>query len=202
MRRNLLKGINIKKLSRAQKKALAISVVVVLVFIVLWLFTYIPARNTVKKLKVELAGVDGQIKQIEERLGHSRSLDEGIKLLEADLKNLKNRFPSKEEESIKALASFAQKSGINVDSIRPLPREELLDQNGSPVKIKGKDCHVISVAVVMKCSFADLVKFTEIIEKKLPAFAIIQKLNINTNPVNLQILSVSMDLNLYLLAAN
>jgi len=78
----------------------------------------------------------------------------------------------------------------------------LLDENGAPVKIKERACYVIPVAVAMKCSFANLVKFTEIVEQKLPAFAIIQKLNINNNPDNLQILSVNMDLNLYLLAAN
>lgn len=202
MRRNLLKDINLKKLSRVQKKALIISAVFVLSFIVLWLFICLPAGNTVKQLKEQLAGVDGQIKQIEDRVSQARSLDEGIKLLETDLTNLRNRFPSAEETSLKALASFAQKSDISVDSIRPLPKEELLDQNGIPVKIKGKSCYVISVAVAMKCSFFDLVKFTQIIEEKLPAFARIQKLNISSNSINLQILSVNMDLNLYLLAAN
>ena len=88
--------------------------------------------------------------------------------------------------------------------MRPLPKEELLDEKGTPVKIKGRACYVISVAVAMKCSFADLVKFTQIIEKKLPAFALIQKLNINSNPGNTlesQMLGVNMDLNLYLLSA-
>lgn len=202
MQRNLLKNINIRKLSHTQKKALFGSAVIILIFIVFWLCIYLPLRNTVKKLKVELAGMDGQIKQIEEMAGHDRSLGEGIRLLEVDRKKIKSRFPDMEEESIKALASFAKELGISVDSIRPLPKEELLDKNGSPVKIKGAACYVISTAVVMKCSFANLVKFTDIVEKKLPAFAIIQKLNIGTNSDSLQILSVNMNLNLYLLAAN
>jgi len=201
MRRDLLAGINISKLSRAQKKALSLSAVVILAFVAAWSAIYLPARKSVGKLKAELADVNQQIKQIEDGVGGAGSLEQGIKLLEARLKNIKDRFPGAEEESIKVLASLAGKSRITVDSIRPYPREKLLDKDGAPVKIIGSDCYVISVAVAIKCSYADLVKFTQIIEKKLPAFAIIQKLNINSNPSNPQMLSVNMDLSLYLLAS-
>ncbi len=69
-------------------------------------------------------------------------------------------------------------------------------------ELKGRSCYKIPVTLSMRCSFADLVRFTEMIERKLPAFAIIQKLSITSNPVNLQVLSVNMDLNLYFISAN
>lgn len=201
MRSDLLKEINLKNLGSAQKKVLAISAVVLLVFFIIWLFICIPARQTVKKLKVELDGVNAQIDQIESKAGSAKSLDEGIKLLNDNLKTLRNKFPSAEEESIKALATFAQKSGVVIDSIRPMPRKDLLDEAGVPVKIEGKACYVIAVALSARCTFADLVKFTENLEKKLPAFAMIQRLNVNNAPDNSNVLTVSMDLSLYLLSA-
>lgn len=202
MQRNLLKNIDLKKLSNEQKKALLMITVVVVSFILLWLLIYLPARSTVKRLKLELSGVDGQIQQIEAKAGQAGSLEEGIKRLDVNLKNMIKRFPNTEEESIKAFASFAKEAGVKVDSIRPLPKKELLDQNSAVVKIKGKSCYVFPISVSLKGSFTDLVRFTQIVEKKLPAFAIIQKLNINSDPANLQMLNINMDLDLYLLAAN
>jgi len=202
MRYNLLKDLNIKNLSSAQKKALAISAGVILVFLIIWFFICLPTKSAVKKLKVELADTNREIDQIESRAGKAKNLDEGIKLLEDNLKTLKNKFPSAEEESIKILANFAQKSGIDVDSIRPAARKELLDENGVPVKIEGRSCYYIAIALSVNCTFSDLIRFTENLEKNLPAFARIQRLIINSSSDSSNILNVNLDLNLYLLAVS
>jgi Tfp pilus assembly protein PilO len=199
MRLDLLKDIDINKLSLAQKKVLAICVGTLLAFFIIWLFIFIPTTKKVKDLKAELAGLDGQIQQIEGRAGDAKSLDAGIRLLEDKLKVLRGKFPSTEEESIKAFANLAQKSGVTIDSIRPNPRKELLDESGAPVKAEAKTCYVISLVVSARCTFSDLVKFSEIVENNLPALATIQKMDVNKDPSGTNLLNVSMDVNLYLL---
>lgn len=192
--------MQIKRITRAQKKIIIISLISTLVFFVCLLFIYFPSRNTVKRIQIELSDVEKQIKDIESALGKAKTLDEGIKLLEVRYKSLNSRFPKGEEHSIERLSEIAQKLKIELISIKPLPKRLLTDREEKEIKLQARACYVIYVSVTMKCFYPELVKYVQAIEEELPAFATIERVNIFKNTLEKGgMLSITLDFNLYFL---
>jgi hypothetical protein len=148
-----------------------------------------------------LAGIESQVHQIESGVVKSaKTLEEGLSLLEARYNKIESRFPSEEEESLKMLSGFARAFNMEIISIKPSPRKVLLDKDGKEVTVEGKICQVISVSVTMNCVYPQLVSYVEKIEKELPDFITIERMNImRSSGGRARELEVVLDLNLYLL---
>lgn len=193
--------MHIRKLSPSQKKIIIISLIIISVFLIFWLFIYLPSKNTVQRYKSELISIENQIKEIEVLIGEAKSIDEGIRLLKARSQELNNRFPPGEEDSLKILSNIAKKMNIELISIRPQSKKEFVDADNRKVEIEGKTCSTILVSIEMKCYYKDLVKYVQILKESADfAFITFEKLQISKDKSGTPKLNITLDFNLYLLS--
>lgn len=189
-----------KNISPPQKKIIIISIIVLLVFLVFWFFIYLPSKNTVARIKSELISVESQVRKIETIIGKTKSMDESMQLLIERYRALDDRFPLKEEESIRMLSRLSHKLNIELVSIKPQPKAAFLDDNRKEVEIDGRICQRVFVAMKINCSYKDLVKYIESLKQTLPAFITIEKLRVKKDGTGTRGLNVTLDINLYLLS--
>ncbi|MBC8436676.1 MAG: hypothetical protein H8D90_02150 [Candidatus Omnitrophica bacterium] len=185
-------------LTLAQKKITIIALILLLVFVAVWLFLYLPSRNTLRRLKAELVFTENQIQAIQAILGRGVSLAQGMASLKARDKELSAGFPSKEEESIKFFSEFAKGLGIELESIKSEPMRPLLIDK-ERVLIENRACYYVPVSIQMNCSFADFVKYAEGLEKSLPALVTLENLKVARDKSDIKKLDIALELNLYLL---
>lgn len=185
-------------LTLTQKKITIIALILLLVFLAVWLFLYLPSRNTLRRLKAQLAATENQIQEIQAILGRDVSLAQGLTSLRARDRGLSAQFPSKEEENIKFFSEFAKGLNIELESIKSEPMRPLLIDK-ERVLIENTACYYVPVSIQMHCSFADFVKYAEGLKNSLPALVTLEKLKIGRNKADANKLDIVLDLNLYLL---
>ena len=171
-----------------------------LAFLIFWRFIYLPMKNDMIKKKIELSGVESQIKQIETIFGKTSTEGESIRFLRERFQGLDNKFPTKEEAALKKLSDFAKKLNVEIISLKPNPKEMLTDENDSQIKIEGKTCQRVFLTLNMRCNYEDLVKYIESVKADLPAFVTIEKIKINKSKSERTRLNVVLEINLYLLS--
>ncbi|MBI5873094.1 MAG: hypothetical protein HZB36_03005 [Candidatus Omnitrophica bacterium] len=152
------------------------------------------------QLKAELSSAEGSIQEIESLTKMAKTVDEGIRLLEEKERRLVLKFPSKEEDALKMLSDFAQKSGINLVSIMPQSKEIFLDEGGEKILIDGKTCQRLAVSLEARCSYKALVRYIEMLNENLPSYCVIERLSIHKEGVDGASLNVILDMRLYLLS--
>ncbi len=193
--------MQIKNLSPSQKKIIIISLIVIAVFLIFWLFIYSPTKCSVQRYKRELISQESQIKEIEAVIGEAKTMDEGIRLLKARYQGLNNKFPQKEEDSLRMFSDIAKKLNIEIISIRPQPKREFLDEDNQKVEIEGATCLTVLVTIEMDCFYKDLVKYIQALKEASGlAFVTLEKLQITKDKSGTPKLNIVLDLSLYLLS--
>lgn len=193
--------MQIRNLSPSQKKIVIISLIVIAVFLIFWLFIYSPTKFTVQRYKSELISQESQIEEIEAVIGEAKTMDEGIRLLKARYQELNNKFPQGGEDSLRILSDIAKKLNIELISIRPQPKREFLDENNQKVEIEGATCLIIFVSIEMKCFYKDLVKYIQTLKESSGlTFVTFEKLRISKDKSGTPKLNITLNLNLYLLS--
>jgi len=186
-------------LTENQKKIITISSVVLFIFLLLLFFLFIPASKEISSLKSELIATDQQIQGIEMLLAGSQSRDEAIRLLKQKQQFLSNKFPSKEEESIRLIPEVARKLNITVLSLQPGTQTELLDEAGKPIIIDGKTAYYLPISLELAGYFKDLVRYRLELKTALPAFVSVESLAITKEGQQGGKIEANIDFNLYLL---
>ena len=186
-------------LTLSQKKITVTAIILSIVFLAVWLFLYLPSRNTLRKLKAQLTATENQIKEIQAILGEGVSLAQGLTSLKARDEKLSLQFPSQEEESIKFFSELAKGLNIGLEAINSEPMRPLLIDK-EKVLIEGKACYYVPVSIEMKCPYADLVQYAEGLKESLPALITVEKLEISRDKSDAKKLDIALELNLYLLS--
>ena len=190
----------INKIASSQKKIIYRSLITISVFLILWLFIYLPVKKRVRGLQSELSRLESEIKNIESIAGKA-TMSEGINSMHQRFQELNNKFPAKEEEALGLFSNFAKKLNIELISIKPKPKEILLDEDDKEIQIEGKTCQIVFVSVRLRCDYENLVKYIETLKDNLPGFLTIEKLNIAKYKFqNTARLEITLDFNLYLLS--
>lgn len=201
MRLSALDKDTLIKIIKSQKKIVIAALVVLATFLCFLVFVYLPSKNTVKAIKKELAGIERQIREIEGRInGEDKLSYVNIEALKNKASRLTNKFPSKEEESIKMLYDFARKSNIEIISLKPQPKTTFFSADNKEVSSDGKVLQTSYVFLQMKCLYKDLADYLTNLEKDLPAFMSVEKISISKDNYEVLRLNVELYLNLYLLS--
>lgn len=182
-----------------QKKIIIIFLSVLFVFVLFWVFLFFPASKEIAALKNELVSTDQQIQSIEMLLTGSQSRDEAIRLLKEKQQYLSNKFPQKEEESLKLIPEIARKMNINVVSLQPGTKTELLDDAGKQIVIENKIASYLPITLEISCYFKDLVKYALELKTVLPAFTSVNSIEIKKEAQSTGKVRVNIGFNLYLL---
>lgn len=182
-----------------QKKIIIISCAGFLVFLLLWIFLYLPAAKEIRKLKGELASVQQQINVIESFLSGSQNRDQALRLLKEKQQYLSNRFPQKEEGSLKLIPEFARQNKIQVISLAPGAKTEFLDKSGKQLIIDGKTAYYLPITMEMNGFYKDLVRYLLELKNNLPAFASVISLSVKKIDQSSGKVRANVEFNLYLL---
>ncbi len=182
-----------------QKQIIIISLSVIFIFFIFWVFLFFPASKEISMLKNELISTQQQIQGIEMLLAGSQSRDEAIRLLKERQQYLSNKFPQHEEESLRLIPEIARKMNINVISLQPGFRTELLDNAGKQIIIENRVAKYMPITLEVSCYFKDLVKYALELKAVLPAFTSINSLEINKEGQVSGKIRANIAFNLYLL---
>lgn len=186
-------------LTDSQKKIIIISLSVLFIFLLFWAFLFLPASKEITTLKNGLILTEQQIQGIEVLLAGSQSRDEAIRLLKQRQQYLSNKFPHKEEESLRLIPEIARKMNINVISVQPGSRTELLDGTGKQIIIEDKAVKYLPITLEASCYFKDLVRYALELEAALPAFTSVNNFEIKKEDRLTGKIRANIEFNLYLL---
>ncbi|MEW6075016.1 MAG: hypothetical protein AB1530_01780 [Candidatus Omnitrophota bacterium] len=191
--------MNIARLAFLKKKTIISQLAVVSVLLVFWLFIYLPRRNAVVKMKAELAVLNNQIKAIEGMMDNAKTLDEGLIRLKVHYKEV-NRFPLQEEETVRLISEYAHRLNIAVRSLKTQPRVAFFTAQEQLSGAGKGQYQSITAVVELNSSYAALVRYIQILQKSLPAFITIEKLQVSQDTNGSKDLHSEMILRLYLLS--
>jgi len=183
----------------SQRKIIIISLSVLVIFLLLCVLLFLPASKEIEILKNELISTDQQIQGIEILIAGSQSRDEAIRLLKEKQQYLSNKFPKKEEESLRLIPEIARKMNIDVISMQPGSRSELLDETGKQIVIENKVANYLPITLEVSCYFKDLVKYALELKAILPAFTNVNSLRIRKENQLTGKIRANIEFNLYLL---
>lgn len=184
------------KITPTQKRIIGVTTVVVLAFVLVWSFVYLPARSKAAQLQSELKDLEEQIQQIEVMGTEGKTIGEGIIALETKYRQINIKFPEKEEEGLGLLSEFAQKQNLEVLSMGSQPKKSCTFAE----KFDGKSCYEVSVSLVMRGTYPSLVLYMETLKKTLPAYVTFNRLGISKEGSAAAIININLDLRLYLLS--
>jgi len=182
-----------------QKKIILISLSVIFIFFIFWVFIYFPASNEIITLKNELTLTERQIQGIELLVAGSQSRDQAIRQLQEKKLYLTNKFPLKEEESLRLIPEIARKMNITVISLQPGSKTGLLDTADKQILIENKVVSYLPISLEISCYFKDLVKYALELKTVLPAFISINSLEIRKENQLSGKIRVNIEFDLYLL---
>lgn len=185
-------------LSPTQKRmALGVSILALAV-LSFWVFFYLPGSAQLGRTKSELLKLQEEVGDIERVMDEIKTEGMSIESLKARYEQLHNRFPSKEEESLRQLTDFARKLNLEIVSLSPKPKRELTGRDNKAVLIDGRPCHLISVTLDMKGSYKYLVSYLKLVRESLPAFSTVELLRLGRMESEKDKLDIALELNLYL----
>jgi len=186
-------------LTDTQKKIIIISTSVLLAFLFFWVFLFFPATKEISLLKHELISTEQQIQGTEILLAGSQNRDEAIRLLKQKQQYLSNKFPQKEEESLRLIPEIARKMNIVVISMQPGSKTDLLDAAGKQIVIENLLAKYLPITLEISCYFKDLVKYALELKAALPAFTSVNRLEIKKENQLTGKIRANIEFNLYLL---
>jgi Tfp pilus assembly protein PilO len=185
-------------ITKGQKNILLITAIAVVLIAGFRLFVYRPTKNTVRKLKTELAAVQYKINAIEAVVGQNKSLEEGVVLLQERLNELDKKFPDNERETLRMISKLAYKHGLNVTSIKPQSKSLFTDKNNSPVTVEDKVYETMSISMVAHAPYVKLGKFLEAIRRDIAHLLSVKRLTLAKKAKQYE-LNADIELVLYLL---
>ncbi len=189
------------QITQTQKKIIIATTVVVIAFIVFWLFIYAPAKRRMVGLKAQLQAKEQEVKDIQMMAAQGGTLEESITLLNKRFVNLEDKFPAKEEEALRKISDFARQLRIDIISIQPESKHPVSFKQEGPLGIDQRVCQSIFIAIDLRCSYGELVRYIELLRQELPALITVEKLAITRERAReSRRLKVDLGFNLYLLS--
>lgn len=186
-------------LTQNQKKIMILSFAGFFIFLLLWVFLYLPASKEIISLKNDLRSTQQQIEAIESFLSDSGSRDEAIRLLKQKQQYLSNRFPAKEEENLNLITEFARRNNIEIINLQPGIKMEFLDESGRQLVIDGKAAYYLPINLETECFYKELVKYLQELKSSFPGFATAVSVNIKKSGQVTGRVRANIGFNLYLL---
>ena len=189
------------KIAFFQNRMVLVGGAVALVFSLVWFFIYLPSKERIENLETEFNEIYGHVERIEDIILKAKTVDEGMLLLQQKDEAVGSKFPDEEESCLKMLSSLARQSKINITSLNPSEKTPFLGEDGKPIVIFGKVCQKVSVSLNIKSSYADFLKYIEILKESLPAHFTVEKLTMRLGGgKGAYLLDINCGINFYLLS--
>ncbi len=157
-----------------QKNIMIMLVSIIATFFVFWFFVYSPKRKQTKEIKSEYEAMKKDIKEIESMAGGGM-LDASLPLLDKKLKVLEKKLPPSEETTLKEIASFANRSGIDVISLTP----HAIKKSPMQGDIPGYECMELSIMMDLRCTYKTLGEYLRLLQEEFPTVVRIKNISMS-----------------------
>ncbi len=184
--------------SKTEQKNIEMAVLSV-VFLGITFGLYSPSYNELKSVKEDSKAINEEIDRIELLVGKNRDIKQGLRDFQEQIRQFHLRFPEKEEQGLKALADTARKNQLDIISTRIGSKRKSTDKKNKALTFSGRTCSLTPVAIQLKGRFQDCVTYLEDLTRDPAYFVTVERLNLDRADAVSGILSITIDLNLYLL---
>lgn len=187
--------------TKSQKKIIYHGLIITFVFLILWLFIYIPMDKRLKVMKSEIVSIENEISSIEQMIGVKTIKADTIKQLQSRYKKLLGKFPAKEEESLKMLSDLAKRENILIVSIKPKVKQVCVNSQNQPLVVEEMRCQRVYVDMIFDASYIELLRYIESLGDDFPAFVTIEKCDVAKHTASMgKSLRINLEFYLYLLS--
>lgn len=114
-------------------------------------------------------------------------------------RELDRRFPDVEQKSLLAITEYAHKFQVRLEEVHAGEPQDVLGSRGAKVFADGKKCAGVRVSMKFKCDYLNLVKYLDALRKVVPAYMVVEKIDITNNFSTVLKLEGKLELVLYLL---
>lgn len=192
---------------RAQKSKITFAQAMIFLWVAALIFgTLLLIRFVYKPFRAQLGAVEEKVFLAERQsrwLGEI--IDEGkdpervTNFLTKTTQELGRKFPETEQRSLVLLSEYAHKFRVQMTQIESDPPEIFRDSRGREVVVDQKTCLYVYTRMKMKADYVNFIKYLEVLNKVLPAYVSVEKLEIEDRSPAVPRLEVNADLALYLL---
>jgi hypothetical protein len=193
--------INVQKnrVTPAQCVIFVWAAALVVVAMLFFHFLYRPAYDRLQDEKdlVELLG--DHLRWVTQTLDTVPDPQRVFEYFAAQDREFDRRFPDVEQKSLLAITEYAHKFQVRLERVHAEAAQDVLGPRGAKVTADNKRCVGVRVAMNFKSDYFNLVKYLETLRKVVPAYMVVEKMEIDNMPASVPKLEGKIDLILYLL---
>ena len=163
------------------------------------LFLYRPAVDRMLDTKDEVDQIEDHLRWVTQTIESQGDPEHVFQYFVVQNQDLLRRFPDSPEISLLALADYANKFHVRISQVRAGQVEKVYGERGRRWGADGKKCSGVRVTLKFQSEYYNLVKYMETLHKALPAYMVIERIEIDNGFTTTPKLSGSIELYLYLL---
>ena len=178
-------------LTKAQKKIIGASLIVLFFLIFIWAFIYLPQRKKVASIRGELISAEAQITEII-NITEGKDLAEVVGDFRVRLNSLKKQLPARDEVIVDALTAVARDLNIEVQNI------SFSGKQPSEKQIDGFEIEEMLISMQLVCEYRDLGEYLSLLRSNFPILVNVQKLDISGQEGVPNLANISLEVIAYL----
>jgi len=179
------------ELTKAQKKIIGTSIVVLFFLIFIGVFIYLPQSKKVASIKDELVSAEAQIAEIIS-ITEGKDLAEAVKGFRINLNDLKKQLPARDEAVIDALTTTARDLNIEVQNI------SFSGKQPSERQVAGLEIEEMPISMHLVCEYRNLGQYLNLLRSDFPILIRVQKLDISGQEGAPNLADISLEVKAYL----
>ncbi|MBU9889165.1 MAG: hypothetical protein KTQ49_04795 [Candidatus Omnitrophica bacterium] len=192
---------------RVQKGKVTLAQGVIVAWAVALCFvSWLILHGAYKPLRAQLGAIEEKVFVAENKLEWLGPILEELKdparvtdYLSQKAQELNRKFPDSEQRSLVLLARYAPKFRVQAVRIQPEPSQVFRDGRHKEVLVDQTPCAYVYTRMKLKADYKNLVKYFEALNKVLPAYFSLEKLEITDRAPASPRLEAEADLALYFL---
>jgi len=164
-----------------------------------FIFLYRPAVVRLLEKNDEVEQVDDHLRWITQTMDSFEKPEAVFQYFAAQNLILHRKFLASPEKSLVALTDYANKFHVRISQVQTGEPQEVFKERGLRFSAEGKKCTGVRVSFKFRSEYFNLVKYFETLHKALPAYMVIERIDIENGFTTSPKLSGSVELYLYFL---
>jgi Tfp pilus assembly protein PilO len=191
-------NLRLKHLTVRQINIVIVALTIVVTFVIVWLYVYIPVKGDFGKISSQLEAVNQRVKTIEANIPRNETTAEHVSELKQTFLELSQRVPEDEGEVLKLLTDFIRGLNMRIEFSKTGDRRLWLDDSKKAIEVDNKQCEMLPVNFRLKGTYKQLIELVAVMRESIPALIRIERVFIESSAEQADILNILLDINLYL----
>ncbi len=162
-------------------------------------FVYGPLHRDLVATEEKVFFIERRLNWLNEIIASAKDSEHVTGLLVKAKQELGRKFPETEQRSLAMISEYANKFRVQMVQIQFDTPQVFKDSRGKKVVADQKTCFYVHAAVKLRADYMNFVKYLEALNKVLPAYLTLERLEIVDRSPAVPRLEVNAELALYLL---